>query len=328
MPHLKDGYAPIAKELLKAYYQTPMPDSSRRILLLLIHDIYGQVGRKEIEIKQQDIADRTEIDRRSIRRGLKWLLKANMILTKKRNNKPETATIYSINKHYKTWALRRDIAPHQQRTKLRHKPGQNCATSPDKIAPHTPLLLKKQSFKQEDKKPTLFKSGKSKSKYYNFNDRDYKKINITKDDLDKLIKYYYIHENHKYEMTRDILKGLLLGLNNHLHDHKKSNHYSTIQAWFRRAVEDGKIQKQSNPTTDTQKGFKTPQEAVQEFLRHNKTGNRLSLEQFFDIKEVPEWMRSGFEQLLAKYKQKSKPNPEQAENIKRVDKLLDKLTEG
>lgn len=105
-PHKKDGYTPIANEIMDYLCKYPIPARQRQCLDLIIRKTYG-FNKKEDAISFSQFEAATNIDRRHVNRALNELLTKNIITIKKgiaKNGNRDT-TKYCFNKLYTEWVV-------------------------------------------------------------------------------------------------------------------------------------------------------------------------------------------------------------------------------
>lgn len=103
-PQTEEGHTRIANELLDAINRTPLTDYERRLLGVVMRNVYGWHGRKDADISLKDFAVGADIDQRHVSRTLKMLLARNMIT--------RVGSRTGIQKKYREW-IRPGGTPHQ-----------------------------------------------------------------------------------------------------------------------------------------------------------------------------------------------------------------------
>ncbi len=159
-PQLEEGHTRIANELLEALNRTPMGDHERRVMGVVLREVYGWHGRRDAELSLSKIAAGAGLDRRLIPRAINRLIERNMI----RRDGSKTA----IQKKYKEWKplevtsrkmtptpdIRRDATPDIRRDATLTSPEMTEVTSVE-MPPH---IKDARATKQELKQTTKARS--------------------------------------------------------------------------------------------------------------------------------------------------------------------------
>jgi len=102
-PQLENGYLRLSNELAEALARTPLSGSQFRVMLTVAREAYGRNGgRKLAPLSLPEIAKRTRLELRGVRREVKELLRANVLF---RQGEPGERCSYGLQKNYDAWAF-------------------------------------------------------------------------------------------------------------------------------------------------------------------------------------------------------------------------------
>jgi phage replication O-like protein O len=133
-PHLKDGYARIANEILEALARIRISGEEMQCLWVILRQTYGW-NKKEDKISFTQFAAKTGLSKPSVSRALKKLLTKKIIAINKKDN--SNINIYRFNKHLGEWQpLTKKIIPPQALTILSKSIDKNVKESIDKNVTH------------------------------------------------------------------------------------------------------------------------------------------------------------------------------------------------
>lgn len=155
-PKLKEGYTPIANELLEKVYKLKLNGTQFKIILVVFRFTYG-FSRQHYELSESFISKATDTNKKQISRELTSLIKLNVIKVIKEasfNN----SRIISFNKNYDTWLLKDEQGANQlPPNELEGGTGSELVTLPGSgLAPQDKQSLK-QYLKQKDTEAKLNK---------------------------------------------------------------------------------------------------------------------------------------------------------------------------
>lgn len=112
-PQIEDGYFKVAIGWWDAICRIRIPGEARQVLDFIIRKSYGW-HNKEATVSLQEFCQGTNLKKPTIIRGIKTLLKMNIIIINDKaviNNDNEITKSYSFNKRFNTW---RPIVKHYQ----------------------------------------------------------------------------------------------------------------------------------------------------------------------------------------------------------------------
>ena len=72
-PQKENGYTAIANEIMEALMKYRIPGEKMQVLLCVIRMTYGFVGRRDVELSNNKIAQLTGLKRQNVIRSLSWL---------------------------------------------------------------------------------------------------------------------------------------------------------------------------------------------------------------------------------------------------------------
>ncbi len=108
-PQIKNGYSPIANEILEQMAKVSLNGSQRRIIDVVWRFTYG-FNRKEHDLSESFISKATGIHKKQVQRELNELIDMNFILTVKEASF-NSSRVLKFNKDYEGWQITKKIPP-------------------------------------------------------------------------------------------------------------------------------------------------------------------------------------------------------------------------
>jgi len=100
-PQKENGYTAIANEIMEALMKYRIPGEKMQVLLCVIRMTYGFVGRRDVELSNNKIAQLTGLKRQNVIRSLSWL-ESKLILSRIKTDSKRTNTL-KFNKDFDGW---------------------------------------------------------------------------------------------------------------------------------------------------------------------------------------------------------------------------------
>lgn len=210
-PSIKNGYTPIANELLEQVYKLKLNGTQFRILLVVWRFTYG-FSRAECKLSLKFIADATQMNKMQVQREIDALITKNIIIviSEADFNKPR---VVAFNKDYGKWRDSKQLA----NLLTDNKKANNTVS--EVVIPVVSEIAN-----QENNTKTKFKTKRpTKHKY-----GEYKKVLLTDEQKERLIN----------ELGQSTFEKCVKKLDEYMQETGKrySDHNLTIRRWVIKAV--------------------------------------------------------------------------------------------